>query len=287
MKGFSSAILFLIILFVSPTGASAPQEKTSLVFAPPAGVHLTYSIRGMVNMNGKDLLGGDLSMTAVTDGDLQLAVKTSTHDTVHAGLTSPGINISIQLPDRTLTENLTTQNGKTLDVVFNRTGKVEDIRNPDALDRSKFMNFSIPQIIGDYFPTFPAVPVAPGDRWTGGRRMSLPFQGFELQVDLAVEYTLTQIIPSPEGPKAFISVLYTLSVSGSRKLDDAVGVFEGSGTGTGILEFLVDRGYFTEYRVDVKTDAAFVMKKGTERLLEWPFTFTVFADVMLTSSTTW
>jgi hypothetical protein len=64
-----------------------------------------------------------------------------------------------------------------------------------------------------------------------------------------------------------------------------MGVFEGRGAGTGSLSFLVDRGYFTEYRLDLRTEAAFVAKKGAKRLLEMPFSFSLLADVNLIGNT--
>jgi hypothetical protein len=147
------------------------------------------------------------------------------------------------------------------------------------------LNFSIPQIITDYFPLFPVNPVAPGDTWTENRRTVVPFQGFDIHVDLNIDYTLNEILPSPEGRKALISAVYRVTVSGQRDLGDSVGVFEGSGTGAGFLHFLVDRGFFTAYRVDYQTNAAFVVKKGEERLLELPFAFSVYADLEITGQT--
>jgi hypothetical protein len=272
----------LALVFYS--AASQEQAEIYLLrFAPAVGTRLDYSIHGMVTVGGKNLLGRDLSLTAVSQGELRFAVQTSTRDTVRARLTSPGIETSVQTSDRTLTETLRTEAGKALEVVFNRTGKVEEIRNAEALSQEKILNFSIPQILTDYFPVFPTEPLAAGQGWSESRRLAIPFQGFELLVQLKVDYVLNDVFLSPDGRKAAISASYSVSLSGSQESGDSVVFVEGGGAGSGYLNFLVDRGVFTEYRIDFKTDAAFVAKKGGERLLDWPFNFSVFADVTLTS----
>ncbi len=271
-----------VLLILPLRSVSQQAEKVSLRFAPAVGVRLTYGLNGMVSMSGKNLLGKDLSLTAVSNGQIQFDVQTSTRETVRARISSPGIDITVKAPERSVSETLKTQEGRALDAVFNRTGRVEEIRNAEALSQEKLLNFSIPQILRDYFPILPAQPVGPGDRWKDSRRLTIPYQGFELQVNLTVEYTLNDLLPSLDGRKASISATYTVSVSGSKDLGESKGVFEGGGTGTGFLHFLVDRGVFTEYRIDFQTNASFVMKNDAQRLLEWPFSFSVFAELTLT-----
>ncbi|MGA2362345.1 MAG: hypothetical protein ABSG73_07765 [Candidatus Aminicenantales bacterium] len=279
-----AALASILALFFWTALSPAQTEKVALRFGPPAGAGLTYSVSGQVSVSGKDLLGKDLALNADAQGQFHFSFMNSARDTVQAGLTSPGIDVRAQLPDRTQTQTLRTREGKTLEVVFNRTGKVMDIRNPEALEQENVLNFSIPQILRDYFPAFPADPVSPGDQWRESRRLTVPYQGLDIVVDLAIEYTLNDILPSSEGRKAIVSAVYTATVSGAKNLGESLGVFEGKGTGTGYLNFLVDRGCFTEYRLDFKTDAAFVMKKGTKRLLEWPFTFSVLAEINLVAT---
>jgi len=268
-------------LFSASESYQQPPKKTVLRLAPAPGTRLGYHVEGLVTVSGKDLLGRDLSLTAVSRGELDLVVQSVARDSVSARLTSPGIEISVQAPDRTLTETLKTRDGRALEVVFGPTGKVEEIRNPEALSRAKTLNFSLPQILTDYFPVFPAEAVRPGDRWSESRRLTVPFRDFELQVDLKADYVLNEVVLLPAGRKALISAVISVAVSGRRDFGDTVGVFEGTGTGTGFLDFLLERGVFTAYRVDFKTDAAFVMKRGEERLLEQPFVFSVVANVSL------
>jgi hypothetical protein len=273
----SWAFILLGPLLLSPGQA----EKIALRFGPAVGANLTYMINGQVNVSGKNLVGQDISLNADSQGEIRIGVTALTQDTVRAGLTSSGIDVHVQSPNGNQSQTLRTVGGKALEVVFNRTGKVMDIRNPDVLEQQSLLNFSIPQILRDYFPTFPTEPVGPGDQWRESRRLSIPFQGLELQVNVTVDYVLNDIVPTPEGRRAVVSAIYSVAVSGSKDLGDSVGVFEGRGSGTGYVSFLADRGYFTEYRLDFKTDAAFVVKKGEKRQLEWPFSFSVLADVNL------
>jgi hypothetical protein len=275
-----------LLLGLSCALAASQVEKAGLEFAPAAGTRLLYSVSGQVAVDGKNFMGKDLTLNGTAMGDIRFDVLTSARDTVRAALTSPGVNVQVVTPDRTLSQILKTQEGKALEVVFNRTGKIAGIRNPEVLSQSSLMNFSIPQILGDYFPTFPVNPVGPGDEWKEERRLTIPFQGIELQVNLAIRYTLNDVFPSPEGRLAVVGVTYTVTVSGAKDLGETMGVFEGSGAGTGFLNLNVDRGYFTDYRVDFKTDAAFVMKQGTKRLFDWPFTFSVLAEVNLLEART-
>jgi hypothetical protein len=279
-----AALAPILTLFLWTALSPAQTEKVALRFGPPTGAGLTYSVSGQVNVNGKDLLGKDLALDADAQGQFHFSFMNSAHDTVQAALTSPGIDVRAHLPDQTQTQTLRTREGKALGVVFNSTGKVTDIRNPEALEQENVLNFSIPQILRDYFPAFPAQPVSPGDQWQESRRLTVPYQGLDIVVDLAIEYTLNDILPSSEGRKAIVSAVYTATVSGVKNLGDTMGSFEGKGTGTGYLNFLVERGWFTEYRLDFKTDAAFVVKKGSKRLLEWPFTFSVLAEINLVAT---
>lgn len=279
------ALSLAIVMFWPLLLEPGQAEKVALRFGPTAGSALTYSISGQVNVSGKDFLNRDLTLDAEAQGDLRLAIITLARDTVLAGLSTSGINVRAQLPDRTQSQTLRTQEGKALEVIFNPSGKVMDIRNPEVLGQENVLNFSIPQILRDYFPAFPAQPVGPGDQWRETRRLTVPYQGLEVHIDLLIDYTLNDVLPSPDGRRAFVSAVYTVGVSGSRDLGDSMGVFEGRGAGTGNLTFLVDRGYFTEYRLDFRTDAAFVAKKGNKRILEMPFSFSLMAEVNLVGNT--
>lgn len=275
-----------VILCVALAGgrAAAQSEKVALRFGPPPRAALTYGIMGQVSVGGKDLLGKDLTLNADAQGQLRLDILNSGRDTVRAGLTTPGIDIRVQLPDKTQSQTLKTRQGAALEVVFNGAGKVMDIRNPEVLEQERVLNFSIPQILRDYFPAFPVVPVGPGDQWRESRRLTVPYQGMDVQVTVVIDYTMNDIIPSADGRKALISAVYTASVTGAKNYGETTGAFEGKGTGTGFLNVLIDRATFSEYRIDFKADAAFVMRKGTKRLFEWPFTFSVLADINLVAS---
>ena len=257
------------------------QGKIALRFGPAEGTRLTYSLSSVVNVDGKNFMGLDLALNADSRGEIQLFSKAATRDTVRADMTSPGIDVNIRLPEKVISQKLGTTTGEPLDVVFNRTGRVESINNPEVVGGGNPFNISIPQILRDYFPAFPAEPVRRGESWLETRRLTIPFQGLVLQVNLAITYTLDDILPAEDGRLALISAVYKVTVSGAKDLGDSRGIFEGEGAGAGSLQVHVDKGWFSEYRVDFKTDAAFVMKKGTDRLAEFPFSFSAFAEVML------
>jgi hypothetical protein len=276
---------WLIVPALAALAVSLPsQEKVGLRFGPAEGTRLTYSLSSVVNVDGKNLLGKDLALNADSRGEIQLLAKPSARDTVRADLATSGIDVNIRLPDKVLSHKLGTADGQPLEVVFNRTGKVESIRNPEVLGSGNPFNVSLPQLLRDYFPAFPAQPVGRGESWTESRRLSIPFQGLDLQVNLAITYTLDDVLPGPDGRLAYISAVYRVTVSGAKDLGDTQGVFEGQGQGAGSLQVQLDKGWFSEYRIDFKTDAAFVMKKGADRLAEFPFSFSAFAEVVLLSA---
>ena len=268
------------VLAVGPVLLPA-QDKIVLRFGPAEGTLLTYSLSSVINVDGKNFLGVDLGLNADSRGEIRLLAKPSARDTVRAELTSPGIDVNIRLPEKVISQKLGATTGEALEVVFNRTGKVESIRNPEIIGGGNPFNVSIPQILRDYFPAFPAEPVGRGESWVETRRLTIPFQQLDLQVNLAITYTLDDILPADDGRLALISATYKVTVSGAKDLGDSQGVFEGEGAGAGSLQVHVDRGYFSEYRIDFKTDAAFVMKKGNDRLAEFPFSFSAFAEVVM------
>jgi hypothetical protein len=261
--------------------AGQDQEKIALRFGPAEGTLITYSLSSVINVDGKNFMGVDLGLNADSRGEIRLLAKPSSRDTVRTDLTSPGIDVNIRLPEKVISQKLGATKGQALEVVFNRTGKVESILNPEVLGGGNPFNVSIPQLLRDYFPAFPAEPVGRGESWIESRRLTIPFQGIDIQVNLAITYTLDDILPADDGRLAIISAVYKVSVSGAKDLGDAQGVFEGEGAGAGSLQVHVDKGYFSEYRVDFKTDAAFVMKKGQDRLAEFPFSFSAFAEIVL------
>jgi hypothetical protein len=287
LRNIVPAAALAAALALGPTlgpGQDVPAQgpdKISLRFGPADGTRLTYSLSSVVNVDGKNFMGANLGLNADSRGEIRLLSRVSTADTVRADLTSPGIEVNIRMPEKTTSEKLGTTHGEALEVVFNRTGKVESIRNPEVVGSGNPFNISIPQILRDYFPTFPAQPVAKGESWLENRRLTIPFQGLDLQVNLAITYTLDDFFPADDGRLALVSAVYKVSVSGARDLGGTQGVFEGQGSGTGSLQIHVDKGWFSEYRVDFSSDAAFVMKKGTERLAEFPFSFSAFAEVVL------
>ncbi|MEW5902117.1 MAG: hypothetical protein AB1715_11695, partial [Acidobacteriota bacterium] len=122
---------------------------------------------------------------------------------------------------------------------------------------------------------------ARGDSWTDHKRLVFPFQGMNLAAEVEVKFLLVDISPAQEGRTALVSAAYTVALSGSRNLERVVGSFEGRGFGSGNLIFLLDEGYFTEYRLDYTIEAAMVLRKDEAPLAEWPFRLSVAAGLSL------
>lgn len=247
--------------------------RVSLKFAPRAETFLSYLFQTQVNVEGKDFLGKDIRVEVQSDGGAEFLVMASQPGTVRTAVTIPGISLHASMPDSSLSGTIRTRPSSALEVVFNSAGKVNSITNTEALEQDFQSNISFTQMLSDYFPVLPLQLVAPGATWKDSRRIRLPYQGVEVVVNLDTEYRLDDVMPSPDGPKAFISTSYAATVYGERPLSDGVGVFEGSGSGSGFLHFLVDKGLFSTYQFAFKVEAAFSVKRQSQVLMRWPFSF--------------
>jgi hypothetical protein len=134
MRKFARLPIPVLALTLSLTASlPAGQDKVALRFGPAEGSRLTYSVSSVINVDGKNFLGKDLALNADSRGEIRLLARASGRDTVRVDLTTSGIDINARLPDRVLSRKLGTTRDEPLEVVFNRTGKVESIRNPQAV----------------------------------------------------------------------------------------------------------------------------------------------------------
>ena len=132
-RALPAALAAVLIAGLAPAAPAAGQDKVALRFGPAEGTRLTYSVSSVVNVDGKNFLGKDLALNADSRGEIRLLPRASARDTVRADLTTPGIEINARLPDHVLNQKLGATEGEPLEVVFNRTGRVESIRNPQAV----------------------------------------------------------------------------------------------------------------------------------------------------------
>jgi hypothetical protein len=102
-----------------------------------------------------------------------------------------------------------------------------------------------------------------------------------LVIELEITFTLSAVVPAPEGRQALVTAAYTAALSGNRQVEAFRGSFEGRGTGNGSLTFQIDSGIFSDYRFDYIIDGAMVMRKDESRLAEWPFQLTAGASLLL------
>lgn len=268
--------LFVLLI---PTPGSF-QQKFPLLFSPSVGDQLIYMLNTSVHAEGKDFSGKDLSLSLTASGKISLDVKRTVRDRVFIGMTTPGIHVEAQTPTGLQRSSLKTNQNMALQAAFDPRGSVREIHNLTALNRAKVMNISLVQILRDYFPVLPGRPVSIGEIWIDNKRINIPFQEIDLEVSIETKYTLQNVIPSVEGELAVISMDYEVRLSGSKNLGEWTGSFEGKGTGGGLLNFLIQRGCFQEFRADYQTEAALVIKKEGEAFMEWPFQLSVFASAV-------
>jgi hypothetical protein len=290
MKPKLLAMLSWIVFVLSSAGvplrAHDPgARRYQIAFAPVPGLNLIYALSSRVNTEGNGFAGKSIALSATASGEIELGIKGSAPDLMIASLTSPGIRINTQVLDKSAQTTLAAGTNEPVLIEFEKTGRIREIRNAEALEKKNIMNVSIMEMLRAYFPVLSDRPVSPGDSWVARKKLIIPFQGCDLEVLLAVTFVLNDIVNSREGRSAVIGAAYSVTLAGSRRMDNVTGSFEGTGSGSGSLSFLMDRGYFTDYRLDYQIGGAMVVRKGGEKLLEWPFTLSASAALELVSAT--
>lgn len=262
-------------------GQVNPDERFTLRFSPRARQTLVYSLQTRMDSEGEGFLGKNLSLTAQADGDINVFIKQVAKDSVFTELSSTGIRIFLRAPGRQDEFTLKNPPDSPVLMTFDRAGRIRDIQNVETLEEQNPMNFSVLEVLRNYWPVFPERPVALGESWPDHKRIVVPFQGMDLTIELEISFTLNSVVPGPDGPLALITAAYTAVLSGERRVEEFRGSFEGSGTGTGSLSFQVESGYFSEYRLDYTINGAMVMRKAESSLAEWPFRLTASAGLLL------
>ena len=198
-------------------------------------------------------------------------------------LTTPGIQVEVQTHEEQQLYFLKTKANMALQASFDLRGSVHEIHNLKALNIEKVMNISLVQLIRDYFPVLPGKPVSIGEIWIDNKSINIPFQEIDLEVLIETKYVLQNVIPSAEGDVAVISMDYEVRLSGSKSLGEWTGSFEGKGVGGGLVNFLIQRGCFQEFKADYQTEGALVIKKEGKPLMKWPFHLSIFASAIMTN----
>ncbi|MBN2135110.1 MAG: hypothetical protein JW737_05225 [Acidobacteria bacterium] len=269
-----------IVFFILLSSILSAQNKIKLRFSPAPGETLSYKVESLIKSDASNLFGNDMSMNASSSGDINLFVERLTANNIYTKLTSDDLLVTIQSPSNTSSFNLATVEGKAVNIVFNRTGKVDEIKNLNALKKQNLMNFSIIQVIRNYFPTFPDKPVGIGDSWSDNNRMSVPFQGMNVEVLLITTYTLDSIVNSQAGQEASVSVEYIVSLQGTRQFGQGRAELSGKGSGSGYLHFLVSKGYFTEYNISYEIEASVDVKSKDQTVLKIPVQLSATASLL-------
>jgi hypothetical protein len=281
-RGLTAAVVAW--LFLAPAISQEKSEKFSLTFAPLSGSRLAYNLSSSMNTSGKDFLGKDISLGALVTGPIFLSVGAVTADRVRTRLSTPGIQVDVRELNGTRRMMVGTKADRSVEAIFTPTGKLEALDNGDALTRQYILNLSVWQILRDCFPIFPPGKVAVGESWVDNRTMHVPFLEMDVKVIVDSKYTLNDVQTSGQGLMAMISVDFTVRIAGTKLMGESIGIVEGNGSGTGHLQFLMDRGYFSDYRLVHQTRASLVIKRGEAKLLEYPFDLTFSASLTLTQA---
>lgn len=260
---------------------ASPAEQYKLRFSPRPRQTLVYSLQTRMESEGQGFLGKSLTLSAQVDGEIDVFIRQVTGDGVFTELSSPGIRIFLQSPGRQDEFTLKNPPDSPVRMTFDRSGRIRDIKNVETLEDQNPMNFSILEVLRNYWPAFPEGPISVGESWPDHKRLVVPFQGMSLMVQLEITFTLNAVVPAAEGRLALIAATYTATLSGDREVEGFPGSFEGSGTGTGNMSFQVDAGIFSDYRLDYVIDGALVMRKAESELAKWPFRLTANAGLLL------
>jgi hypothetical protein len=256
-------------------------EKYSLTFDPRPGQVLSYNLNSLMNSTGESFVGRSLSLSAQANGKIDLAIRQLSADNVFTELSTSGLRVSLQSPGVQNESTLQTPPDNPVRVVFDRSGRIREVRNAEILEKQNILNVTIMDVLQNYLPSYPDMPVEIGDSWKGRRKMQIPFQGMNLVTDVEIIFTLNDVVPSVDGRMGLISASYSVTLSGQRALEEVVGAFEGKGAGSGTLIFHLDEGYFSEYRLEYSIDGEMIMRRADSRLAAWPFSLSVVAGLTL------
>jgi hypothetical protein len=168
-----------------------------------------------------------------------------------------------------------------LQATFDSRGQLQTIHNLGALNRDRIWNISFTRILSDYLPSLPEKPVIPGGKWNDQRSFEVLFQGTQINVLLARRYSLQNIILSAHGSLAIVSLDYEVDLSGSQKWGKWTGSFTGKGSGSGMMNFNIQRGSIQEFRAEYQTEAVFILKKGNQSMMQRPFRLVVSTALVI------
>ncbi len=274
-------IMWITILVFGLTTSPYPQQKYSLTFSPQVGDSLLYMLNTSVHVTGKDFNGKEVSLGASAAGEISFAIKRNIQDLVFMGLTTPGIHVTAQTLEGPQSYALRTNPDMAVQASFDHRGSAHQIHNLAALNRDRIWNISLAQILRDYLPVLPERPVSIGETWVDKKRLSIPYQGMELEVSIERQYILQNILLSTEGDEAFISVDYDVMLSGSKEWGEWTASFEGRGGGGGLLSYQIQRSCIREFSAEYQTEASLVLKSEDKLLRQWPFHLKVSASLMM------
>ncbi len=250
--------------------ASAPQRSSAvLAFAPAAGTVLTYDFTCLVNSSAVSFGGRELPFQAVSRGVLRLAVGSSRDGLTDVRLTSPGIEVSYNAGGREDGYRLFVSDENPVRLTLSRSGRIVSSRNGEALEKRNRADFSILDMIGFCFPALPDAPRQVGEGWTDKRRLSFPFQGMKIGVDLVLPFQVRDLGAGSD-PIAALTAEPIVTLSGKGSLSDLGMAIEGTGTGRLDLRYAIAGSVIEDYRLQAQVQGSMTSRSEGATVFRFP-----------------
>jgi hypothetical protein len=258
-----------------PAAAAQPKPTAVLAFAPAPGTVLTYDFTCLVNSTAVSFAGRELPFQAVSRGVIRLAVRSSRDGVTDVGLSSSGIDVSYEAGASADKYRLFVSDEKPVRLAFSRGGRILSARNGEALEKRNRMDFSVLDMIGFCFPALPDASRGVGDAWIDQRKISFPFQGMRIGVDLKLPFLVRDLGGGAADRIASLSAEPEVTLSGRGEFNDLAATVRGSGTGRLDLRFAAGRSVIEDYRLQAQVHGSIVTRSQGTTLFEWPLRLTL------------
>lgn len=271
MKRAGIILVALLSAVSSFSGADpAPQRPAAvLAFSPAPGTVLDYDFTCLVSSSAVVFGGRELPFQAVSRGVLRLAVGSSRDGLTEVSLTSPGIEVSYDAGGRTDKYRLFVSDESPVRLTLSRSGRIVAARNGKALEKRNRADVSILDMIAFCFPALPDAPRRTGETWTDKRRMTFPFQGLKIGVDLALPF-LVRDLGSGGDPVASLTAQPVVTLSGQGRLSDLAVAVEGTGSGRLDLRYAIAGSVIEDYRLQAQVRGSLTSRNEGTSLFQFP-----------------
>jgi hypothetical protein len=262
-----------------PRPALDPGQRAAavLAFAPAPGTVLTYDFTCLVSSSAVSFGGRELPFQAVSRGVLRMAVGSSRDGLTDVRLSSPGIEVSYNAGGRSDKYSLFVSDESPVRLTLSRGGRIVATRNGEALEKRNRVDVPVLDMIGFCFPSLPDASRRIGETWTDKRRLTFPFQGMKIGVDLVLPF-LVRDLGTGIAPVASLTAEPVITLSGKGSLSDLSMAVEGTGSGHLDLRYAVAGSVIEDYRLQAQVQGSMVSRSEGATVFQFPLrlTLTVF-----------